>query len=263
MQILIISLILCMSALACSDMKTRPETADKLKPILVLVNPPNESKTPLAPLPRTNLDPPLPGQTVKLEFHFVGPADFTNITLTPGEPELRPLTLPISNWTVAAAELHPYAGLQHITIAATAPIPSADQLTALAPTFATLGVVRLRYTLIVSDGVRELPLAGDFVVYRDNAAGSAQTSLFGSSIDAPLANQDVSDKKLTISSTLQNVQDEPVKIGWYVSAGEIKNRRASETEWELPGSGSYTLVFTIRGKESRNGDIQIREVALP
>ncbi len=263
MQNFIISFILCMSALACSDMKTRPETADKLKPILVLVNPPEESEKPLAPLPRSNFAPPLPGKTVKLEFHFIGPADFTSITLTPGEPEPRPLTLPISNWTVEAAKPHPYPGLQHITIVATAPIPSAEQLTALAPTVATLGVVRLRYTLIVSDGNREVPLAGDFLVYRDNEVESAKTNLFGSSIDAPLANQDLSDKKLSIASTLQNEQDEPVKIGWYVSAGEIKNRRASATEWELPGSGSYTLIFTIRGKESRNGDIQIREVVLP
>ncbi len=263
MRTLIVSLVLGMSALACSDMNSRPETADKLKPILVLVNPPIESKTPVAPLPDTSLKPPLPGDTVTLEFHFVGPVDFKNITLTPAEPELRPLTLPISNWTVFAPDFHPYSGLQHITIEATAPLPTAAELTALAPTFATTGVVRLRYTLVVSDGERELPLAGDFVVYRDNAVQSSQWSLFGSSIDSPAAKQNVSDKKLTISSTLKNVQDEPVKLGWYVSGGEIKNRRASETEWELPGAGSYTLVFTIRGKESRNGDIQIREVVLP
>ena len=263
MQTLIVSLFLGLSALACSDMKTRPETADKLKPILVLINPPDESKNPTAPLPRTNLNPPLPGQTVKLEFHFVGPEGFTNITLTPSEPEARALTLPITNWTVAAPEFHPYPGLQHITIAATAAIPTADELTALAPSFAASGIVRLRYTLLVSDGLRELPVAGDFVVYRDNAVETAAWSLFGSSIDSPALAQVLSDKKLTISSTLQNQQDEPIKIGWYVSAGEIKNRRASESEWELPGSGSYTLVFTIRGKESRNGDIQIREVVVP
>lgn len=248
---------------ACSDPKTRPETADKMKPMLVLVNPPDEAEKPTQPLKHEGWLAPLPGEIAKLQFHFVGPEDLGPLTLTPGEVEPRPLTLPVTEWVVDASIPHLYSGLNHTTIEARTQLPSVAVIDAVWPAFATEGFVRLRYTLVVSDGSRELPLAGDFVVYRDaNVAGAAR-NLFGSTIDQPAAGVDIGDKKLDISSTLRNEQDEDVKIGWYVSAGEIKNRRAAVTEWELPGSGRYTLVFTVRGKESRNGDIQIREVNMP
>lgn len=263
MQFILASLLILSTMLACRDMKTRPETADKLKPILVLVNPPTESKTPTQPLPKAVANPPLPGQTVTLEFHFIGPAGITGVTLSEGELEARPLTVPITGWSIDSPELHDYPGLRHITIAARVAVPSAASLTQLWPAFASEGLVRLRYTMVVSDGTRNLPIAGDFVVYRDKTVESSQWTLYGSSIDSPAAGEAPTDPKLTIASTLQNSQNEPIKIAWFVSDGEIKNRRASSTEWKLPGAGSYTLVFTIRGKDSRNGDIQIRQVTLP
>jgi hypothetical protein len=249
--------------LSCSDSDTRPETADKLKPIMVLVNPPAGAATPVQPLDGRNWQPPVAGAAVTLQFHFIGPAELGPLTLTTGEVDARPLTIPFNNWTIDAAAVTDYPGLRHVTINARATLPSTAEITALWKDFPTVGFVRLRYTLVVSDGTRELPLAGDFVVYRDASFPGAGTHLFGSTIDAPAADEAVTSTKLTIASTLNNPQDEPVKIGWYVSAGEIKNRRAASTEWELPGSGEYTLIFTVRGKESRNGDIQIRRVTLP
>ncbi|WP_141732157.1 hypothetical protein [Oligoflexus tunisiensis] len=249
--------------LACSGEDKRPETADKLKPILVLVNPPAGASTPTAPLDASGWEAPVAGGTVTLQFHFIGPADMETLTLTPGEVELQPPTLPITNWTVAAAAPHDYPGLRHVTIDATASLPTAQELSTPLSTFDKEGFVRLRYTLVVSDGSRELPVVGDFIVYRDNTVPGASENLFGSTLDLPLPNEPVTDKVVKIASTLQNPQDEPVKIGWYVSEGEIKNRRAANTEWELPGSGDYTLIFTVRGKESRNGDIQIRSVSMP
>lgn len=249
--------------LGCSDPKTRPETADKLKPMLVLVNPPLGADQPVRPLNGDGWKVPVVGEEVRLQFHFVGPTDLGPLTLTTGDVEPQPLTLPFNNWTIDAAVPHDYPGLRHVTIEALATLPTAAELTALWSEFPNVGFVRLRYTLVASDGTRELPLAGDFIVYRDAAFPGANQTLFGSTIDTPVADEPVSGTKVTISSTLKNTQDEPVKIGWYVSAGEIKNRRAASTEWELPGSGEYTLIFTIRGKESRNGDIQIRRVTLP
>jgi hypothetical protein len=249
--------------LSCSDSDTRPETADKLKPIMVLVNPPAGAATPVQPLNGSVWQPAVVGETVTLQFHFIGPSDLGSLTLTTSEVEPRPLTLPFNNWTIQTPVVNDYPGLRHVTIEAGATLPTAEELTALWEDFPSVGFVRLRYTLVVSDGTRELPLAGDFVVYRDAAFPGAKDNLFGSTIDAPAAGETVSDKKVTISSTLRNPQDEDVKIGWYVSAGEVKNRRAVTTEWELPGSGEYTLIFTVRGKEARNGDIQIRRVTMP
>ncbi|HET9235638.1 MAG TPA: hypothetical protein VFO10_00215 [Oligoflexus sp.] len=249
--------------LGCSDPKTRPETADKLKPILVLVNPPDGADAPLQPLNGDAWQPPVLGQSVTLQFHFIGPADLAPLTLRTGEVEPRVLTVPFNDWTIAAADPHDYPGLRHVTIEAVGTTPTADELVDYWAQYPGVDFVRLRYTLIVSDGTRELPLAGDFVVYRDANSPGAKDNLFGSSIDSPAANVPVTDKKLTISSTLQFPEDEDIKIGWYASAGEIKNRRAASTEWELPGSGEYTLILTVRGKEARNGDIQIRPVTLP
>lgn len=249
--------------LGCSDPKTRPETADKLKPILVLVNPPAGADTPLQPLSGASWQPPVLGQTVKLQFHFIGPADLAPLTLRTGEVEPRVLTVPFNNWTIASAVPHDYPGLRHVTIEAEGTTPTEADLADYWAQYPGVTFARLRYTLIVSDGTRELPLAGDFVVFRDGNALGARDNLFGSSIDSPAADEPVTDKKVTISSTLQFPEDENIKIGWYASAGEIKNRRASSTEWELPGSGEYTLILTVRGKEARNGDIQIRRVVMP
>ncbi len=62
-----------LALLGCSDPKTRPETADKLKPMLVLVNPPAGADEPLAPLSGENWKVPVVGEEVTLQFHFVGP----------------------------------------------------------------------------------------------------------------------------------------------------------------------------------------------
>lgn len=249
--------------LGCSDPKTRPETADKLKPILVLVNPPAGADTPLQPLSGVAWQPPVLGQSAKLQFHFIGPADLAPLTLRTGEVEPKILTVPFNSWTIASAVAHDYPGLRHVTIEAEGTTPTAEDLADYWKNYPGVDLVRLRYTLIVSDGTRELPLAGDFVVYRDANTPGATDNLFGSTIDTPAADQPVTDKKVTISSTLQLPEDEDIKIGWYASAGEIKNRRASSTEWELPGPGEYTLILTVRGKEARNGDIQIRRVTMP
>lgn len=249
--------------LGCSESKTRPETADKLKPILVLVNPPAAASTPIQPLDGSNWQPPVIGGAVTLQFHFIGPPDLGALTLTTGEVEPRPLTEPFNNWTLGTPVVTDYPGLRHVTIQAQATVPTAEELSEDGKLSLELGFLRLRYTLIVSDGSRELPVAGDFLVYRDLNIAGAKDNLFGSTIVAPAADEPVTDKKLTISSALRNPRDEDVKIGWFVSAGEIKNRRAATTEWELPGSGEYTLIFTVRGKEERNGDIQIRRVVMP
>lgn len=262
MRILSLSAIFLM-LLGCSDPKTRPETADKLKPILVLVNAPIQAKQPIVPLNPANWDgPPVAGGTVNLQFHFIAPPG-TVLTLVPTVPEPRPLTLPFNAWSIAPAVPYEYPGLQHTTFTAVATLPSAEVLAAAWPRFAIDGFVRLRYAMLVSDGSRELEEAGDFIVYKDATIAGATHTLFGSTIDSPAQNETVGGKTLDISSTLQNAQGEPVKIGWYVSDGKVKNRRAESTEWELPGSGEYTLVFTVRGKESRNGDIQIHQITMP
>lgn len=239
--------------LACSDSKSRPETADKLKPILVVVNAPSAGQ---------NYQPPLPGTEVHLDFHFIGPTDLGPVTLSPEEPAPNPLSLPTSDWSLEPANQESHPGLQHVWIRAKYLVPSAEQLVMQAPSFARDGLVRLSYTLLASDGQRQVPIAGDFVVYRDLSVTGANWRLTGA-IDSPEEGQILADKNFDISSTIDNPQNEAMKIAWFVSAGKIKNRRAASTKWELPGSGSYTLILTVRGKGSRNGDIKVREINLP
>ncbi len=271
--------LLSLGHISCSDMKSRPEKADKLKPILVEVN------TPTAAEP--TYQSPVWGDKVRLDFHFIAPTDLPEISAqsnaptaggggTEGEGEDEatsvpespyanlPIVLPVPNLVLIGSPIvdKTYPGLQHIIVRAEVQLPTTEVLLRYVPAAASRDFVRFRYSMSISDGTRTIPVEGDFPAYRDRTVTGADWNLLASGIVAPVSGADTG-LTVDIKSEIVNPQDEAIKIAWFASDGEIKNRRASDTEWKLPGAGQYTLVFTVRGKKSRSGTLGFRTINAP
>ncbi len=246
--------LLLFSGLACNDMSSRPETADKWKPILVQVNAPESEADPYVT--------PLLGAKVNLDFYVIAPEGDTAVEAEVISPDAAPLTIPLSTLTITKRTVSPYPGLTLLRFSAEALIPDQASLTAVSPALKDAELVRFRYGLKLSAGDRSLPLYGDFPVYASTDVTGANWSLRGSRILTPEEGAAVG-SKVDLNAELDNPQAEPIKIGWYVSAGELKNRRSLSTEWTLPGAGTYTAILTVRGKQSRSTQLALRQVTVP
>ena len=262
---------------ACSDMKSRPETADKLKPILVQVNAPTAADP--------AYQPPVWGDKVRLDFHFIAPTELGEITAKSefpgGEEAAEELEEAVSSASIPAFGNLPiilpapmpvliggpevdksYPGLQHIVVHSEVQLPTAEVLTKFIPETAARDFVRFRYQISVSDGTRNIPVTGDFPAYRAATVPGADWNVYSSAIVSPASGSETG-LTVDVNAEVVNPQNEAIKIAWFTSQGEIKNRRASETEWKLPGAGAYTLVFTVRGKQSRTATLGFRTITAP
>ena len=48
--------------------------------------------------------------------------------------------------------------------------------------------------------------------------------------------------------------------GWFVSGGEVQNRRSAETTWYPDGGGAYSIIGTVRARRSRGFAIEVIDV---
>ncbi len=240
--------------LACSDSLSRQETADKWKPILVTVNE-------LAQ-PTDVYQAPLFGNQVSLHLYVLAPSDSSDLTAEVQAPDQQPLTLPLQTLEMGEKTVSSYPGVDLLKFTAVARLPSQTNLGALDPSLAEAQLLRFRYGFLLSDGQRTVPVTGDFPAYSGADIPGAQWNVLGSTISSP-EDQAETGQTVTLEADLANPQGEAIKVGWYVSAGELKNRRAESTEWTLPGSGTYTAIMTVRGKQSRTAQLAVRTIKAP
>jgi hypothetical protein len=77
----------------------------------------------------------------------------------------------------------------------------------------------------------------------------------------PLSNATVSTSgKIDLNATITNPQNEGVVVGWFVTDGDVDNRRASSTQWSLTHTGTETVAATVHGVTSRGFAMQIINV---
>ncbi len=239
--------------LGCSNMDSRPERADKLKPILVEVNPATSGA----------FQAPLWGDEVRLDFHFIAPPLTPAFTASGVPARLKALTVPVPPARISApTDVAELPGLQHSVVHATVKVPTLAELQSIDPALAELPFLRFQYELLIEGAERSLPISGDFLAYRDASVPEAAWNFQGSSIVQP-ASTSPGGTTIDIEAAIKNEQNEPLRVAWFVSDGKIKNRRASSTEWEAPGAGDYTLIFTVRGKQSRSATLLIKTVTVP
>lgn len=248
----IISCFVTIITSSCSDMDSPPELINKLRPILTTINSQDGSAS----------APPMVGETVSLYFHFLAPEDIESVSL-----ELSPTPSPLPNALnqgnlvrLDSPTLIKLSSLNHIIVASTWQLPSdTDDITDL-----TNGVASFHYSIkAVADGY-EKDINGSFLVYTSPDAPTYTWNFDDASIELPESNssKSLSEDSVSIRANSGNTQNEPVKIAWFTSVGEILNRRSVETTWKPNEGGAHSLIFTVRGKNSRMAAIRSVSVTL-
>jgi hypothetical protein len=220
---------------SCGGSDEKPELIEKTRPILVELNPGNAPQAAVF------------GQEVTLVFHFISPDLNSSLTAESAEPLAGPTALPALSVEAPAAPTD-YPGLRHFQVTAKVTVP---MLPLTEP-------VKMRYALIAQEGGRSMRVEGDFPAYPTADHEGVSWSLANSEIVTP--SEGTVPSKVDLTASIENTQNEGVKLAWFVSGGELTNRRDSSSEWKLPGPGTYTVVLTVRGQKSRTGALRFRTV---
>jgi hypothetical protein len=111
--------------------------------------------------------------------------------------------------------------------------------------------VRLRYGFEAAIGDDEETMIGDVVMAPEGAKQLAYENPVVSILLPATGETVAKDAEVTIEGAADNKNDELLKYGWFVSSGEVQNRRAKSTTWTGFEEGEQTAIFTVRGRSSR------------
>lgn len=140
-----------------------------------------------------------------------------------------------------------YSSLRLCSFQATFDVPTNDILQ-----LETKKAVRIHYGFHVTAKNQVENIIGDVLVVE---ADSTELDIIPLAIDVkePLEADTLKRHHDTnIKAKITNNNDEDVKIGWFISAGALKNRRAESTTWKTGGDEGQTLIGTVRGKRTRS-----------
>jgi hypothetical protein len=221
--------LLCASLVACSDDAERPETITKLRALGVAQTPTTAK----------------PGDQVTLTFYLAGQPQL-KITAQPaldsmarfGQPvAVTPVDQAPSETTVGPLSLYTYR--VSLTAASDAATTAAIQ---------TKGLARLRYKVNFSTDVGDgESIVGDTLVY---PPGSPQLEWQPPTISIDKPVQEAASGSMALEGTVNSNGKETNRVGWFVSAGKIKNRKSRSTEWQDAPQGTQAVFFTVRGAKS-------------
>jgi hypothetical protein len=242
------------SACSDSDDKDYPESVEILKPVLVEVN----AGAAIATEHSALLD-----QTVTLDFHFLAPLDATLTNPRALTPPGTESAAPFSGLVAGAVTQTDYPGLRHFVVRAEGHIPSFDSFGDIRPTITANGYISMRYQLVVFDGVRDINIVGDFPAYIDRSRAESTANFADAAITKPSVDGAAAASASEIAATFTNPFPEDARIVWYATGEtEIADRQARDTTLKLPGAGAYTLVFTVRARDSKAAAIRFRTITL-
>lgn len=196
-------------------------------------------------------------QTAKMTFYVVAPLGAT-VQYEPYQDERARYAIPIDLAVDASSEkVTDYAKFSIHQVNAVLSVPAAG----LIPIPANPGFARIRYGLRATSGSEEEVIVGTLILYANSENRPAYEPL-GVAIDAPLDVATFGDQT-NLQATIDNKNGENVKVGWLVSSGTVKNRRAKSTQWQDVASGQQTVVVTVRGMKSGSFAYAVRDVTRP
>ena len=169
------------------------------------------------------------------------------------------INVPASSIDIVAGKdnLTGYHGFQLFTAEARIIVPTLAQLRVAASQF--IGG-QLRYGLTVATTFEHEDVIANILVVPDGAAEVAWTN---PSIDTPdlVKNNVVSIAgDIDLKAAIVNPNNESLKVGWFVTDGEVSNRRAAETVWTLKNPGPVTVAVVVHGTRSRGFDVKVIDV---
>ena len=225
---------------SCSSQDDRQEKVDKLRALGVSTQPLTAA----------------PGTTVNLTYYLAGPPKLILksevFTDTNSSIALQsPATVNSSSMTETN-----YGNLSVYQFSGTVTIPLEAQgfIMDSAPLRSRFG------SRVFSTSGDEQKMVGDVLVYSPNAKELkySPTTVDIQTLPSPIITAGTTQ---AVSLTYNPVNDENFRVGWFVSGGEIKNRRAKSTDWTVPSdSGAHTLIATIRGLKSSAFSIKVLTV---
>lgn len=196
-------------------------------------------------------------ETVNLTFYAAMPKG-TKVTATPFKDDGPNFTVPVELTLIPGTEVYDtqYAALDIFQVQAALTIPSAAVLT-IPP---GKKFVTLRYGLEFDDGSENERIVGSYPVYAEGSPELLEWKPLSVDVLKPTLGEVLGqDDEQSLEATISKETDENVRVGWFVSDGRIKNRRAKETIWQTPDSNGKALVIaTARGL--RTGSFAIKPV---
>lgn len=238
-----ILLLLALATLSCDDAADRFEAVGKLRALGVAANPVVGTAASTAAL-TIYAAVPL-GQSVTVEPYVDESSKFAP-----------PITLTVEPGSEAYEE---HAEFRVFSLRATLTVPP------IVPILPEPGFARLRYGITFRAGGEVEKIVGTFLVY---PAGDPEIARFGSGfavdITAPAQGASVTDEEAPMIANIHNPAGEKVRVGWFVSSGKVKNRRARVTKWITEDvKGTETVLLTARGLASGAFALKAYDVNVP
>ena len=120
----------------------------------------------------------------------------------------------------------------------------------------------VNFGLKLMAGGKEVTMTSAFAA---RAEGSSDLSWVAPTIDSitPADQTSVAKNDVKLSMTNTGTNDRRVTYGWFVTGGEIANRRAQSTTWQPRNSGNFTLVGILHGQTTRGFAIKVVNITVP
>lgn len=230
----------------CADDSVRPEVIDKLRTIGVTRNP-SVAASVLAGGPSSaNLTAYLAlpqGQAIDSVKPFVDEKDSYGL----------PSTVSVNLGEITYEDLGPLR-LAVIPAQMTLPPITDDQLSAFN------GVARVRFGMLVLAGKEEEKIVGDILITKPDSE----------LLIAPEPSAEITVPSLggtrgpsgPLKAVLTKEYDEPIKLSWFVSSGEVTNQFAKETEWNSASPGEQAVILGVYPRRTRSFVIKYQTVVV-
>lgn len=228
------------SVVGCSGDEPRYEQVSKLRAIGVEQTPANATY----------------GSTVTIKFILAGPSGMTmtaaNYTDAAAKYGL-PVELSFATSSVVETK---YAALSIYSISGTTVVPGQDLLRKF---IVGTAPARVRFGASFTATGDDETTVGDILVYPTGSSELAWKSPVVSIVEPLDATISANSKIKTVIATTHS---EPNKYSWFVSSGQILNRRAVTTEWKDQATGPQTIIVTARGTKSGSFAYAVKDVTV-
>ena len=157
----------------------------------------------------------------------------------------------------ASANYQDYNSFRIFSESATIPLPTLTELGSAAGSFTGS---QLRYGLTVATATEHEDVVGNILIMPE---GAAETRWTNPTIELPDLNQNSAvsiANDIELRADVDNINSESLKIGWFVSAGEVANRHAAQTVWTLKYTGPATVIAVVHGTKSRGFGFKVTDI---
>jgi hypothetical protein len=108
------------------------------------------------------------------------------------------------------------------------------------------GFSRLKYGVVLRSGEEEEKVVGNLLVYPPGSPELSWQAPSGEIVTPTTGSVESGSIDLKANLVSPNT-GESLRVSWYVSSGKVQNRRAKQTKWQDPKTGTQTILMTVRG----------------